>query len=135
MKLLRKVSNRFFRGQAGLTLIEVVIALGILGVLGTGMLSAIDTGSRATRTLDEQVVASNLVSEYLEAIRESPYAETYDIDITHPSQYSVNVTTAFSDNGSAWVGTHTDEKLQKITITVSREGRPVLSVCTFKTER
>ncbi|MBI4188721.1 MAG: type II secretion system protein [Chloroflexi bacterium] len=138
MRWLGEKRLRLFSGQMGLTLIEMVVALGLLGAIGTGLLVAFNTNARAARTLDEQVVAANLVSAYLETIRNTTYATAYPSageNITIPSQYSVAINLQYSDNGTGWVSTYTNQTLQKITILVSRQGRPVLSVCTFKMKR
>ena len=144
MRWLGKGKLRFLRGQKGLTLIEVLVAAAILAVIGVGLLNALDTNAKATRQLDEEVVATNLATAYFEAIKASPYAETYDdvvADITTPPQYIVNVDITFTDDsnpndGITWVDTYTDETLQKIAISVSREGGGhILSICAFKTKR
>ncbi len=131
-----------FRGQGGFTLLEVVLGVIIIGLIGTGVIQAIDTNARAVRVLDEQVQATNLVTAYLEGIRQipysdnpSPYANVGD-NITKPTQYSVAVNIAYSADGVNWTTTHTNENLQKITISVFREGgKLVLSTCTFRTKR
>ncbi len=132
---------RLFRGQTGFTLIETIAAVAILAVIGVGILQAIDTNARATRTLDEQVVGSNLATAYIEAIKASEYAEEYPKDqpplnsITIPPQYDVSIRTDFSTDGGVTWGEYTDNALQKITISISREGgKPVLSICTFRTD-
>jgi len=144
MRWLGKGRLRFLRGQRGLTLIEVLVAAAILAAIGVGLLNALDTNAKATRQLDEQVVATNLATAYFEAIKASPYAETYDdavADITIPPQYIVNVDIQFSSDGASgdgidWSDTYNGETLQKITISVSREeGRHILTICTFKTKR
>ena len=123
----------------GISLIEVVVVVGILGFIGTGVIMALDTNARAGRTLDEQVTATNLAAAQLEVIKQLPYAAAYpgagyNIDI--PSGYSVDIDIDYSDNGTAWFDTYTDETLQRIVVTVSREGgKPVLSICTYKTEK
>ncbi len=144
MRWLGKERFRFLRGQRGLTLIEVLVAVAILAVIGVGLLNALDTNAKATRQLDEKVVATNLATAYLEAIKAAPYAETYDdvvAGITVPPQYIVNVNIQFSSDGASgdgidWVDTYSGETIQKITITVSRDGgRSILAICTFKTKR
>ena len=135
---------RLFRGQRGFSLLEVLVAVGILGIVGVGVLQAIDTNARATRTLDEQVVASNLATAYIEAIKTMPYYTTVQdylndekiTSITIPPQYNVNVNIDFTSDGTTF-GLYTGtETLQKIAVTVSREGdKPVLSICSFKANR
>ncbi|MFC1992315.1 prepilin-type N-terminal cleavage/methylation domain-containing protein [Chloroflexota bacterium] len=139
MRWLGKGKIRLFRKQTGFTLIEVVIAMGILGFIGAGFLTALNMSSKTTQSLDERVVAANLATAYLEAIKESPWALTYPNagdNVTNPFQYDVVVDVAYSnDGGTTWVDTYTDETFQRITVNVSREGRYVLSVCTYRSKR
>ena len=147
MRWLGKERLRFLRGQRGFTLIEVVVAAAILAAIGVVLLNALDTNAKATRTLDEKVVATNLATAYFEAIKASPYAETYDdvvAGITVPPQYNVDVNIQFPSNiyvedditYFTWSNTYNGETFQKIAITISRDdGKHVLSICTFKTKR
>ena len=140
MRWLQKGKRRLCRGQIGLTLIEVLIAVAILSFIGTGVVLALDTNSRATRVLDEKVTAASLTTAYHEAIKEATYDNVSDYSsvngsITVPSEYSVDIDVDYSDDGTTWVDTYTEEKLQKITVTVTHQGKNVMSVCTFRTER
>lgn len=138
MRRLVKEMLRIFRRQKGFSLLEVLIAVGILGFVGAGVVTALDTNSRATLTLDQQVTATNLASAFLEQIKELSYDSTYPNigdDITIPPQYSVDIDIYFSDNGTAWVDTYNSETLQKIIISISKGERPILSICTYKTEK
>ena len=118
---------------------EILVAVGILAVIGAGLLTALNNNARATRTLDEQVVGGNLAVAYLEAIKELPYSDNYSSagdNIIVPMQYSVVIDIQYSDNGTTWVDSYTDEVLQMITVRISREGgKPVTSLCTLRTER
>lgn len=131
---------KLFQEQKGFSLFEVLVAVGILGLIGAGLLTALNTNYRAARTLDEQVVAVNLATAHFEAIREVPYAATYPSagdNITIPSEYNVGIDTKCSSDGtnfSPCVGSD-NETFQKIILTVSREGKPVLLVCTYRAKR
>ena len=138
MRWLATGKFKLFQEKTGFTLIEIVIALGILAAIATGFLTALNTNSRATRDLDEKVTAANLATAYLEAIKESSYAVTYPNagdNITAPFQYDVDVDIDYSNDGTTWVDFYTDETLQKITVIVSREGEYVLSLCTYRCKR
>ncbi len=138
-----KLWLRLHQGQKGFTLIEVLVAVAILAAIGVVFMSAMSTNSRATRVLDEQVEAANLATAYFEAIRQLPYDHTSTPysnagdNITIPSQYSVAIQIQYSNDGTTWVDAYTGvEKLQKVTVSVSRDGgKPVLSICTYRTDR
>ena len=131
-----------FHRESGFTILEVLIAVAILGFIGVAVIVALDTNSRAVRTLDERVVATNMATAHFEAISKSPYDTTdppyYDnvvADITVPAPYDVNYTISFSVDGHIWSDTYSGQTLQKITVFVSHQGKPVLSMCTFKAKK
>jgi len=135
---LDKARFRFLQSQTGFTLIEVLVAVAILAAIGVAVLQGLDTVSRSTYISDQKAVAGNLATEYLEAIKGMPYDATYpsagdNIDI--PFQYSVAVNIAFSENGTTWVDAYTGQTLQKIAVSVSQGGRPILSICTLRASR
>ena len=110
--------------ERGLTLLEMIIALGILGVIGTAFLVTLATGNRATGALDQQTQAEVLARSQLELIADvGPCSGAYPT-VTTPFQYTVNATSTYEDPPT--------NKLEKIAVSVSRVGRPILSLTTMQ---
>ena len=127
-----------FRGQKGISLIETVVALGLLAYIGVATLMAMQTNYKATGILDERVVADNLATAYLESVRQSDFADTYPDageSITVPSEYSVAVDTYGTNDDITWVQPCAGHTLQKIVVTVSRGGNSILSISTYRAKR
>ncbi len=125
--------------QKGLTLIEVVLALGLLALIGVGILEAAQANTKASGIIDQQVTAQSLATNYIEAIKQSAFADNYagaTANITVPPQYNVAVTTFGTDNDTVWVGPpSSNQSLQKIVITISQSGKQIFTMCTFRARR
>lgn len=138
--LLKVFVKSFSKQQRGFTLLEVLVAMSILGFIGVGFLTAINTTYRSNRIIEEQTVATNLATEYLEAMRATPYSDTYPNigdGITVPLQYSITVETLCSGDGVIFdsCSGSENETLQRTRINVSRTGGGVLSICTYRSKR
>ena len=141
---MAKRKSRLLQRQRGFTLIEVLVAVALIVALGTAIASAMNTNASARRVLDEKIQATNLVTDYLEAIRQLPYDDVASPyagvanSIVLPNQYVVTMRFFYSPDGTTWVTNNNSGayKLQKISISVSRTtGRLVLTTCTFRTPR
>ncbi len=133
MAMLRKTG--WLQRQSGFTLFEVLIAVAILGVIGVGFITALDTNKRGNRVIDEQVTAVNLITTRMEVIQQQTFADNYAFavdNMTVPDQYDVAIEYKFSSDGVIWADNSTGKTLQRIIVSVSREGRPVFSMCTYK---
>jgi len=140
MRRRLKEKMKLFYRERGFTLMEVLVAIAILGAFGAALLTALHTNAQATRTLDEKVQAANLAAAYLEEVRETPYAHSYPTvgsTIPKPPGYTVTVEVKCSIDGTTFrqcQGTE-DETFQKINVVVLKEGRPVLNLCTYRSKR
>ena len=134
------------RGKRGFSLIETVIALGIFAAIGVTFLSAITTSTKATGMLDEGVQAEALARSHLEAIKECDYDPFYATGacppmdgIVIPFQFTVTIDPDCTDDFAFnWGGTcpaaPAVDVLQRVTVTISREGTHVLTLATYRRE-
>ena len=66
MVRLRRAGLRFFRRESGVTLVETLAGMAVLGMIGVGFMSALGSTFQATEINDEKVVAENLIRTQLE---------------------------------------------------------------------
>lgn len=115
--------------ESGVSLIETTVALAVLGTIAVTFLSGVTTTSKATATTDEQATAESLAQSQMEWVQSTSYNITGYLPASIPgssdyTNYSANITTQLLNNG-----------LQKITVSVSRSGEPVLTLESYKVQR
>jgi prepilin-type N-terminal cleavage/methylation domain-containing protein len=127
------------RGEKGFTLIEVIIALALLGVVAVAILSGLSTGSRAIFVADERATAESLARSQMEYVKEQPYDATnnpplYAVLPNIPENYQIDVTAVRLDPKGN--GTGNDDGIQKITVTVGHHDKPeVITLEGYKVDR
>ncbi len=113
------------KAERGLGLVESLVAVAILGTAVVAFVIALSTGSIAVREGDQEARAQRLARTQLEEIKAAPYADSYT-PIVEPD-YDVSVTAgSIPDTGA---------DIQKITVTISRDGSDILIVEDFKVNR
>lgn len=93
-RLIDKLFNQgvnLIRGQKGQSLIEVLMAVAILGVVTVAFLSALATGSKAVILADKQTTAESLTRSELEYVKSQPFSE-------NPWSYNVSTTGYSTDS-------------------------------------
>lgn len=135
------------KNEMGLSLVEIVIALGILGIIAIIFLSSMSSSSIATFVADERTTAESLARTEMEYIKTESYQTgapwTYELPATPPSWdvshalpsgyagYSVNVTATLPP-------THFyDQGIQVVTVSVYHDDpvNPVVVLEGFKANR
>ena len=152
MLQLRKFYRVLKGNSRGQTLIEVLIALAILGIVVVAFMTALTTSSRAIIVADEHTTAESLARSELEYVKSW---NNYHLAPWSPLFYTV--TTAGS-TGPVWLDTghhlpaeyanyslnvsasclpsHTsDDGIQQITVKVYHQGKLVLTTSTYKVSR
>lgn len=126
------------KDQKGFSLIEVAIAIALLGIIAVAFLSALGTASKVLLVAHERTMAESLARSQMEYIKSQPYVDNYTAST--PPDY---VTAGYSANISAqqWDAiNHTvsasETGIQKITVTVRHNNKPaVITLVDYKARR
>jgi prepilin-type N-terminal cleavage/methylation domain-containing protein len=83
------------KSEKGFTLVEIALALALLGVVAAALLSALATGSRAILIADERATADSLARTQIEYVRDQPYSAA-------PWNYTVTSSNLSSTDEPDW---------------------------------
>lgn len=129
-----KLARGWFGGrEKGITMIEAVIALAIIGLVTVAFLSGLATASKGTILSREQTTAESLVRSEIEYVRSCTYdyyASTYPVDsgLTIPVGWVVPLPVVEPVHAS-------DDGLQKVTVSAEHNGEAILSITIYKADR
>ena len=127
-KYLEKVKVRV-QEQPGIGLIEAIVAVAITGVTVVALVAALSAGSVAVREDDRESVSQRLARtqlEYVKSCSYNPTTTTYPAVAT-PEGYTVDVAVNPVHD--------TNADIQKITVTVAKDGGETLIVENYKVNR
>ena len=133
MRLFRILSI-FVHRESGATLLEVVVALAILGTIAVAFLSGLATTSKAAFTADEQATAESLAQSQMEWVKDADY-------VYSATEYSLTPIPGVKDyiNYSAVITAESlhdpDDGIQKITVTVKHSDEVVIKLEGYKVAR
>ena len=89
MRLLNKITKILRGSSRGVSAIEAIVALGILGVVAVAFLSGVGTSLKAVGVADERSVAQSLATSQMEYVKSQDYStdawayRIYRTDTTH----------------------------------------------------
>jgi len=133
MRFLRTLS--IFTGrESGVTFIETVVALAILGVIAVTFLNGLTTASKATFIADERATAESLARSQMEWVKNTSYSY-------NATEYSPAPIPSGGDyvNYAAIIAAeplhNPDDGIQKITVTVKRSDKGVIKLEGYKADR
>jgi type II secretory pathway pseudopilin PulG len=124
-----------FKCERGALLIEILVGIALLGIIGTTFLAGLSSTSKTLITMDELQTAKSLAQSQMEYVKYQPYVIDYPPDALSGEYanagYSVTIETA-EIRDAAGHPTR-DLNIQKIRITVSHQGRPIITAdnCTL----
>jgi len=129
--------------EAGVTLIETIIALAILGIVAAAFLGGLATASKAILITDERATAESLARSQIEYVKSQDYINYAEPDhgdyelITTPDGYSVELTAVPIDpyTGEPLASPDEDIGAQKITVAIKHDDKSVLTIDDYKVDR
>ncbi len=128
------------KNQFGFGQIEALIALSILGLVGTSLLGGLLTVTKTTPIADERSTAQTLAESQIEYVRTQAYdyindppeyLELSGADV--PVGYTVTSTATRLDHDSD--GLSDDDGIQKITVTVKHHQEPITTIESYRIRR
>lgn len=115
------------KSEKGFSLIEVMIAIGLLGIIGAGLIGALGTASKALFIADSRETAKNLAESQMESVKSQPY---------DTSEYAAAPIPAECGNYTADISVESlssqASNVQKITVTISHQGEVVTELEDYK---
>jgi prepilin-type N-terminal cleavage/methylation domain-containing protein len=123
--------------ERGMTLVEVLIALGIMTAVAVVFLAALSTSSKGVILNQKQIAAEGLAKSQMEYVKSQPYDSTHnppvygvDPSLTIPQGY--NILPSAVRLLPQIVHPGNDEGLQKITVTITRGATTVFTLEGYK---
>ena len=124
------------KGEAGFSLIEVILTVGLVGIFAVTVPSALSGASRATITANQHVTAESLARSQMDSIQNQPYdsanaTPVYSVIPDIPASYSIDTPMAarLDPRGD---GTDNDDGLQEITVTVKHNDKIIFTLVDIK---
>lgn len=115
--------------QGGFVMIEMMLAVAIVGTAMFAAVLAFSTASRTAEFVDDATTAEWIATSQIEYVRVAPYVTTPGVytSVTVPTGFAVANTTAAVTGG--------DTNIQIVSVDVSRGGEVVYTTSTLKVNR
>ncbi|MBI2869622.1 MAG: type II secretion system protein [Chloroflexi bacterium] len=122
-------------GQAGAALVEILVAVALLGLVAAAILTGLATAAKATITATERSNAESLARTQLEYVKKQAYSYntgSYELDPALAADAALGWTVLPPDAAPVHAS---DDGIQKVTVTVQRYGKTITSVSAYKVDR
>jgi len=120
---MKRKIRTLLASQTGVGLVEILVAVAILGVIGVGFLLALTNTVDGTEFHEVKVTASSLAQSQVEYVKSQAYAISYDTVSPVPVGYSIDTDVVEDGVGR-----------QEVTVTVYHQGDFALSMTTLKVD-
>ena len=127
--------------QKGVTLLETLVALALLGIFAVAFLSALSTSAITMAGTEKKVDIDSLARAQMEYTKNCDYDDVIPYDYTTLDElapgapYAIVIPTGYSINVTAAALNNPDDGIQKITVTISKDGGDLLVMEGYKGNR
>lgn len=129
--------------EGGVTLIETLVALALLGIIGVGLLGGLSTAFKSVMVSHDRVVAEGLANSQLESVKTQNYIAVADYNPNDPAKryqkinlgdletqgYEITITPPVLVTVP---GADAGIELQRVTIVISHDGEELLTISDYK---
>jgi prepilin-type N-terminal cleavage/methylation domain-containing protein len=125
------------RSQKGFVLLEVLIAIAVLGILASGFFVGMNNATKGAVMTDRNDTSRSLAESQMEYVKNQPYAVSY---LPDPAVYDYENNQFTNYPGYSAVITVTDaaerdSRIQKINVAISYRGVVAARLDDFKVKR
>lgn len=120
------------RKQQGFTIIEILVAMSILGIVAIGFLNALTTSSQAAVKAQQMDAGRVIAESQMEWVKSQSFSSTgnYTANSSLMTEYP-----GYSVTIAAETAAQRDSSIQKVTITVSYNGKLITQLQDCKAKR
>ena len=123
------------RHEQGMTLIENLIGLAVLGLVAVTFLSGVALTARSVIISHERVTAESLAKSQLEYVKNGNYSASGNYSEIEISPELSNQGYTIDDLRIDPVGNVSLDKIQKVTVTIKRGNQTLLTLEDYKVNR
>ena len=119
--------RRFAKSEEGVSLLETIVSLALLGIIAVAFLGALATSSSSRLIADEHASARILAESQMENIKQQTYAFSYD-PVSVPDGYPGYSALVDVENMR-------NSNIQMITVTIEHHGKDITELESYKVNR
>jgi type II secretory pathway pseudopilin PulG len=114
------------RSEKGTTLLDVIVALALLGIISVLFLTSAVNSTNARLQADERASAKVLAESIIDSVKKMAYSSTYAVTVPDDFPgYTADISADYLDGNA----------LQKITVTIRHHDLEVLTLENYKVDR
>jgi prepilin-type N-terminal cleavage/methylation domain-containing protein len=128
---MKALMNNMLKGQKGISLLEVLVSMALLGIISVLFLSSAANSAHARFQVDERATAKTLAESVIEAVKKADYSSSYTAEVemaAAPEEYygyTVSLAADYLDSPD----------IQKITVDIYHGDNKVLTLENLKANR